>query len=58
MSGFPAGDVPADAPLFTSSTVQWARGESPVPGEHNAEIYGELGVPGEELARLREEGAV
>jgi crotonobetainyl-CoA:carnitine CoA-transferase CaiB-like acyl-CoA transferase len=58
VGGFPTGDVPTDAPLFTSSTVDWARGESPAPGEHNAEIYGELGVPSEELARLREEGAV
>lgn len=58
VSGFPAGDVPADSPLFTSSTVEWARGEAAAPGEHNSEIFGELGVPGEELARLRAEGAV
>lgn len=58
VEGFPADDTPVDAPLFTSSTVEWARGEAPAPGEHNAEIYGELGVPGEELSRLRAEGAV
>lgn len=58
VGGFPGGGVPVDAPLFTSSTVEWARGEAPVLGEHNAEIYGELGVPSEELVRLREEGAV
>lgn len=58
VGGFPAGDIPIDTPMFISSTVEWARGEAPTPGEHNAEIYGELGVPSEELARLREEGAV
>jgi crotonobetainyl-CoA:carnitine CoA-transferase CaiB-like acyl-CoA transferase len=58
VSGFPIGDVPADSPLFTSSTVEWARREAPMPGQHNAEIYGELGVPSEEITRLREEGAV
>jgi crotonobetainyl-CoA:carnitine CoA-transferase CaiB-like acyl-CoA transferase len=58
VSGFPSRGIPADAPLFTSSTVGWARGEAPTPGEHNAEFFGELGVPADELARLREEGAV
>jgi crotonobetainyl-CoA:carnitine CoA-transferase CaiB-like acyl-CoA transferase len=58
VQGMPLGGLPADAPLFTSSTVEWARGEAPALGKHNAEVFGEMGVPGEELARLREEGAV
>lgn len=57
-AGFPSIDPAEDAPLFTCSTVGWARGEAPGAGEHNAEAFGELGVPGEELARLREEGAM
>jgi crotonobetainyl-CoA:carnitine CoA-transferase CaiB-like acyl-CoA transferase len=56
--GFPSSGVPEDEPLFSSSTVEWARGDAPGAGEHNAEVFGELGVPGDELARLREEGAV
>lgn len=58
VGGFPSGGVPDDSPLFTGSTVEWARGDPPAPGEHNGEVFGELGVPGDELARLREEGAV
>jgi crotonobetainyl-CoA:carnitine CoA-transferase CaiB-like acyl-CoA transferase len=56
--GFPIGGVPVSAAPFTISTVEWARGESPDAGEHNAELFGEMGVPAEELARLRSEGAV
>jgi crotonobetainyl-CoA:carnitine CoA-transferase CaiB-like acyl-CoA transferase len=56
--GFPAGEMTDNSPLFTSSTVACARGDHPTPGEHNADVFGELGVPGDELARLREEGAV
>jgi crotonobetainyl-CoA:carnitine CoA-transferase CaiB-like acyl-CoA transferase len=56
--GFPAGGLPADEPLFTSSTVGWERGETPAAGEHSAEVFGEIGLPGDEVARLRDEGAV
>ncbi len=56
--GFPSSRVIEDAPPFISSTVEWARGDAPTAGEHNAEVFGELGVPGDELAKLREEGAV
>lgn len=58
VGGFTSSGVPDEAPLFTSSTVEWMRGDAPTPGEHNAEVFGELGVPGDELVRLREEGAV
>jgi crotonobetainyl-CoA:carnitine CoA-transferase CaiB-like acyl-CoA transferase len=56
--GFPASGLTGDQPPFTISSVEWVRGEAPSPGEHNAEVFGELGVPGSELARLREEGAL
>jgi len=58
IGGFPSGDVPDNAPLFASPTVPFKRGAAPTPGEHNAEVFGELGVPANELARLRKEGAL
>ena len=58
VSGIPAGALPVTNAPFTSSTVDWARGDVPSAGEHNAEIFGEMGVPSEELAQLRAEGAV
>lgn len=57
VSGMPAGSIADDA-LFTISTVEWARGETPTPGEHNTEILAELDVTSEELAQLRAEGVV
>lgn len=56
VQGSPGG-LPADAP-FAMSTVERARGEAPAAGEHNAEVFAEIGVPAEELARLRDEGAL
>ena len=41
-----------------SATPGTIRLPAPRLGEHNAEVYGELGVGAEELARLREEGVV
>jgi crotonobetainyl-CoA:carnitine CoA-transferase CaiB-like acyl-CoA transferase len=41
-----------------SATPGAIRLPAPALGEHNAEVYAELGVDGDELARLSEEGVV
>ena len=52
------GDVTyAGAPAKLSET-RWRPGRVPLLGEHNAEIYGDLGYSREDLVRLREEGLI
>jgi len=58
VKGMPAGGVAPDEAPFTISTVEWERGDPPALGAHTAELFGEMGVPAEELARLRDERAV
>lgn len=58
VSGFPTGGVATDEAMFSSSTLAWGRGEASDLGEHTAEIFGEMGVPSDEIANLRAEGAV
>ena len=41
-----------------SSTPAVIRRPAPALGEHNAQVYGELGIAAEELARLTEDGVV
>ena len=41
-----------------SCTPAVIRRRAPELGEHNAEVYGELGIDAGELARLTEEGIV
>ncbi|MBT5774182.1 MAG: CoA transferase [Dehalococcoidia bacterium] len=49
---------PGIVPRLTDTPGQ-VRRRAPNPGEHNDEVFGELlGVAAEELARLREEGAI
>ncbi|HYM16730.1 MAG TPA: CoA transferase, partial [Dehalococcoidia bacterium] len=46
-------------PPYRLSGTPWSiRRRPPLPGEHNVEIYGELGVETEELAALRSRGIV
>lgn len=47
---------PGVVPLFsdTPGAVRWAG--PPVPGHHNAEVYGELGLSPEQIAALAEDG--
>lgn len=46
-------------PPYRLSATPWSiRRRPPLPGEHNVEVYGELGVPAAELAGLREAGVV
>jgi len=56
--GFPAGGAVANDAPFTISTVEWARGDAPTPGEHTAEIFAELHITAEEMEQLRAEGVV
>ncbi len=54
-----AGRLTYPGPPFRMSEVQWRAGRAPLLGEHNREVYcGELGLSGEELARLRAAGVV
>jgi benzylsuccinate CoA-transferase BbsE subunit len=41
-------------PPYRLSETPWSlRRRPPLPGEHNAEVFGEIGVPADELRRLR-----
>jgi crotonobetainyl-CoA:carnitine CoA-transferase CaiB-like acyl-CoA transferase len=55
--GMPGGSVPTEEAMFTVSTVEWTKGESPRPGEHTTEILAELELTAEELSRLHAGGA-
>ena len=49
---------PGDPPFFMSE-VEWAVGEAPELGEHNAEFYGEeIGLSPRDLVRLRAAGVI
>jgi crotonobetainyl-CoA:carnitine CoA-transferase CaiB-like acyl-CoA transferase len=48
----------ASRPFRMSETPWQLRRPAPLLGEHNEEVYGELGYSGEELARLRQEGVI
>jgi crotonobetainyl-CoA:carnitine CoA-transferase CaiB-like acyl-CoA transferase len=46
-------------PPYRLSETPWAiRRRPPLPGEHNVEVFGELGVSGEQLAELRKKSVV
>jgi formyl-CoA transferase len=45
------------APAKLSET-SWQKGRAPLLGEHNAEIYGQLGYSEKKLVQLREEGVI
>jgi crotonobetainyl-CoA:carnitine CoA-transferase CaiB-like acyl-CoA transferase len=45
------------APAKLSET-SWQKGRAPLLGEHNVEIYGQLGYPEKKLVQLREEGVI
>jgi crotonobetainyl-CoA:carnitine CoA-transferase CaiB-like acyl-CoA transferase len=45
-------------PVVLSETPWRMRGRAPLLGEHNAEVYRELGIGDDELRRLREAGVV
>lgn len=49
--------VPGVVPKF-SETPGTVRGVGPALGEHNREVYGELGLSDDDLARLSEEGVI
>jgi len=46
------------APVKLSTTPWRLRGRAPTLGEHNAEVYGALGLSASDLASLRERGAI
>ena len=43
---------------YRSSRRRWHLFRAPLIGEHNSEVYGELGIDDEELRRLRERGVI
>ncbi|RMD83161.1 MAG: CoA transferase [Candidatus Dadabacteria bacterium] len=49
--------LPAPAPRL-SRTPGVASAEAPIPGQHNREIFGELGLSEEEIERLTKAGAI
>lgn len=46
------------APFKMSETPWQIRNAAPLLGEHNEEVYGELGYDEEDLVRLRERGII
>ena len=46
------------APFIMSETPWTLRSAAPSPGEHNAEVYGEIGVTAAELDELRAKGVM
>jgi crotonobetainyl-CoA:carnitine CoA-transferase CaiB-like acyl-CoA transferase len=46
------------APVVLSETPWRMRGRAPLLGEHNADVYRELGIDSDELSRLREAGVI
>jgi crotonobetainyl-CoA:carnitine CoA-transferase CaiB-like acyl-CoA transferase len=55
----PGETVRYPGPPYRLSETPWAvRRRPPLPGEHNGEVYGELGVDGTELERLGAAGVI
>ena len=53
------GPIPHPGPAFQIDDVPWRQDRAPLLGEHNLAVYhGELGIPKEELVRLREQGTI
>jgi crotonobetainyl-CoA:carnitine CoA-transferase CaiB-like acyl-CoA transferase len=50
--------VPSPVPRFVGRDTPVAPCAGPATGQHNAEVYGALGLGQEELARLREDGVI
>jgi crotonobetainyl-CoA:carnitine CoA-transferase CaiB-like acyl-CoA transferase len=57
IEGLPPLAFPGGFALFDGERPEVTR-PAPRPGQHNAEIYGELGVGPADLARLRQAGTV
>jgi crotonobetainyl-CoA:carnitine CoA-transferase CaiB-like acyl-CoA transferase len=53
------GTVKLPGDTYGLSETPWhVRRRAPLLGEHNAEVYGELGYSHEQLSRLRESGVI
>jgi CoA:oxalate CoA-transferase len=53
------GPIPYPGPAFQIDEVPWRQDRAPLLGEHNVAVYHhELGIPKEELVRLREQGTI
>ena len=49
-----AGEITLPGPIVRASETPWTNGPAPALGEHNAEVYGELGYSSQDLASLTE----
>ncbi len=53
-----AGDITLPGPPFRMMGIESPAGRAPLLGEHNEELYGEMGLSRRDLARLRAAGVV
>ena len=53
-----AGRLPYPGASFRLTETPWQPGRAPLLGEHNEEIYGRLGLGGEDLVQLRQGGVI